>query len=166
MDLHPTCDLSSLHEISCPYTQTGIHKERPASVHVNQQVHLDLLPIDSRRPARGGFCMVDACRCIPPAAARARKHKRSREPRAPASRTPCRTVLVWMTAGAFAAEWWGSVMSSTNPAVAAIEHLAPSACSARSRAADHAQEPRCSKKSDHPVVAPRQQTRLAIRICP
>jgi hypothetical protein len=42
-------------KISCSYTQMGIHRGRPASVHVNQQVHFDLLPIDSRRPARGGF---------------------------------------------------------------------------------------------------------------
>jgi hypothetical protein len=36
----------------------AIQTERPASVHVNQQVHFDLLPIDSRRPARGGFFVV------------------------------------------------------------------------------------------------------------
>jgi hypothetical protein len=29
---------------SCLYTQMGIHRARPASVHMNQQVHFDLLP--------------------------------------------------------------------------------------------------------------------------
>jgi hypothetical protein len=40
-------------EIRCSYTQMGIHKERPASVHVNQQVHLDLLPIRLTPPRKG-----------------------------------------------------------------------------------------------------------------
>ena len=50
------CDPPSPHETSCPYTQTGIYKERPASVHVNQQVHLDLLPMTYAAP-QAAFCM-------------------------------------------------------------------------------------------------------------
>jgi hypothetical protein len=44
---------------SCSYTQMGVHRERPASVHVNQQVHLDLLPIRLTPPRKGRlFCRI------------------------------------------------------------------------------------------------------------
>jgi hypothetical protein len=37
----------------------GIHRECPASVHVNQQVHLDLLPIRLTPPRKGRlFCRM------------------------------------------------------------------------------------------------------------
>ena len=46
-------------KISCLYTQMGIHRGRPASVHVNQQVHLDLLPIRLTPPRKGRlFCRI------------------------------------------------------------------------------------------------------------
>jgi hypothetical protein len=45
--------------VSCLYTQMGIYRGRPASVHVNQQVHLDLLPIRLTPPRKGRlFCCI------------------------------------------------------------------------------------------------------------
>jgi hypothetical protein len=45
--------------MSCFYTQMGISNRRPASVHVNQQVHLDLLPIRLTPPRKGRlFCRL------------------------------------------------------------------------------------------------------------
>ena len=41
----------SRHKVSCIYTHMGIYRGRPASVHVNQQVHLGLLLIRLTPPA-------------------------------------------------------------------------------------------------------------------
>ena len=97
---------------------------------MNQQVHLDLLPIDSRRPARGGFFVWRTEK---------RKQKRvslhparsgagAQTPKVPgAANASFRDSLspvfavVWMAAGAFAAR-----RGDANPAVATIEHLAQS----------------------------------------
>ena len=112
---------------------------------MNQQVHFDLLPIRLSRPARGGFLSYRGLKNEAdehPASFRlCQQRRRMQTPKVPgAANATFRDSLspvfatVWMTAGAFAAEWWGSVMSSTDPAVATIERLSPARHALRDRA--------------------------------